>query len=52
MTLDGRPDWRDMAPEDFRADAPAAGLFDLEPCQVPPADDGCGTGDLIDLLDE
>lgn len=42
-------DWRTMTRHDFHPDAPAATLFALEPGQMT-ADDGHGTGDLLELL--
>lgn len=42
-------DWRTMTRHDFQPDAPAPVLFDLEPGQMS-ADDGHGTGDLLELL--
>lgn len=47
-----RPDWRDMTRGDFTTDDAPATLFELEPGNVPPPDDGCGTGDLFAMLDD
>jgi hypothetical protein len=43
------PDWRTMARQDFNTSAGPPVLFDLEPGQLA-ADDGHGTGDLLELL--
>lgn len=43
-------DWRTMTRHDFDATAPPPVLFDLAPGQTA-SDDGCGTGDLFELLD-
>jgi hypothetical protein len=40
-----------MTRGDFNTDAPPQPLFDLEPGQVT-AVDSCGTGDLLELLEE
>lgn len=45
-----RRDWRTMTPGDFSADAAPAPLFALEPASVPAPVDGCGTGDLLELI--
>jgi hypothetical protein len=45
-------DWLGMTRADFDTDAAdePAGLFELDPAQVP-AEDPCGTGDLLAEID-
>ena len=50
VTPASQPDWRAMTRQDFNTDSPAPELFDLEPGCVT-ADDGHGTGDLLELLE-
>jgi hypothetical protein len=44
-------DWREMTREDFDVDAGPPRLFDLGPGAMI-ADDGHGTGDLLELLED
>ena len=43
------PSWLELDRSTFDVDAPAE-LFTLEPASVPAPDDGCGTGDLLELI--
>lgn len=42
--------WDDMTRHDFDVAAPAPVLFDPVPGMTRAPDDGCGTGDLLELL--
>ena len=44
------PSWLELDRSTFDVDAPAPTLLDLEPASVPAPDDGCGTGDLLELI--
>jgi hypothetical protein len=45
-------DWADMTRQDYDVNAPPTPLFELTPASVPAPDDGHGTGDLLELLDD